>query len=166
MIRLSESEKDREGDFIWTYMDQAVSVNSYLNSQLFEEEDILAPKPLRESLFVQTLLDNALRRALLDILPDLWWSIMEKQSNHVRLISERMVAAGWCPYTVSFLEMKLQPDAQAFVFSLGTLRAQQDHTPCTSAGFGQIGCHYVAGQIDMQQTQKASTLRQIANANL
>ena len=155
MISLSEAEKDHKATVIWECLSEAASVNSHLNFQLFYGEAMSDSEPLLEALFCQTLLDSALRRALLDILPDTWWSLMDTSGNNLLLLWDRMVAAGWCPYTVSFLEDQLQPDAQAFVFSLGTLRAQQDHSPCISAGFDQIGCHCVAGEPNVPTTLKA-----------
>lgn len=151
---LSEEEKVRYEEVIWDLMSEAVEVNGHLNCQLFYGEHIPESEPLLESLFCQTLLELALWRALDDILPRIKWSRLENP-NQLKLLQDRMIAAGWCPYTVSFLEHRLTPDAQAFMFSLHTLSAQQDHSPCKSAGFDEIGCHCVADPIDGAATLKA-----------
>ena len=154
IVGLSEAEKDHKATVIWEYLSEAIAVNSHLNYHLFYRNEIPGSEPLLESLFCQTLLHNVLRRALIDILPETGWSQLETSGNNVLLLWERMVAAGWCPYTVFFLEDQLQPDAQAFLFSLGTLRSRQDHSPCKSAGFDQVGCHCVAGQTNVVATLK------------
>ncbi|ERF75247.1 hypothetical protein EPUS_00039 [Endocarpon pusillum Z07020] len=147
MAELTKEEQDCAATVIWEYLSRAMVVNGILNFQLFYGEDIPESKPLLESLFCQTLLNNALRRALLDIIPETNWSALEAP-NHMKLLSDRMVDAGWCPYTVGFLEDQCQPDVQAFVYSLGTVRAQQDHTACKAADFNEIGRHCVAGRVE------------------
>jgi Heterokaryon incompatibility protein (HET) len=155
ITRLSASEKDREGDFLWKCISEAVVVHDNLNHQLLYGEDTADSQPLLESLFCVTLLTNALLRALVDILPDASWSLNLKSTNQVRLLTDRMEAAGWCPYTVSILQMQLQPDAEAFVFSLGTLRTQQDHSLCLSTNYREIGGHCVASQTERAAPLKA-----------
>jgi hypothetical protein len=147
MAEVTKEEKDCTADFIWAYLSKAMVINGMLNSQLFYGEDIPESKPLLETLFCQTLLHIALWRALLDIIPELKWSALDAP-NHMKLLSDRMVDAGWCPYTVGFLEDQSQPDVQAFMYSLGTVRAQQDHTACKAAGFSEIGRHCVAGRVE------------------
>jgi hypothetical protein len=150
--RVSEVERKRQEVVIWDYISQAVSVNKYLHYG-FSTKDISESGPLVKSVLCQTLLEHALRRALDDILPITDWSMLDTCSMQ-KLLRVKMVAAGWCPYTVEFLEIELQADAQAFIFSLNSLRAQEDHGPCKSAGFDQIGRQCVADQIDRAAPSK------------
>ncbi|KAF2453999.1 hypothetical protein BDY21DRAFT_354774 [Lineolata rhizophorae] len=49
------------------------------------------------------------------------------------LIVQRMQRDGWCPHTVARLTEGLYHDAQAYAYSLGTLRARQDHSKCKTS---------------------------------
>jgi hypothetical protein len=150
--RLSEVDRESQGNVIWACLGRAIAANQHLNLK-FCTEDIPGSEPLLESVFCQTLLEHALRRALTDMLPGFGWAIFDYPYAQ-KLLTEKMVAAGWCPYAVEFLEDELQPDAQAFIFSLNSLRAQEDHSLCKSAGFKQIGRQCVAHQTDGAATSK------------
>jgi hypothetical protein len=146
MSRLSKADKDLQTDVIWGYISRAVFANKFLNRKM-DEEDIAGSEALQESVFCQTLLEHALRRALADLLPNTNWPDLDYGFAQM-LLSQRMITAGWCPYAFNFLEMELQPDAQAFIFSLSSLRTQEDHSLCKLAGFDRVGLQCVAHQTD------------------
>ncbi|KIW73337.1 hypothetical protein PV04_01467 [Phialophora macrospora] len=80
--------------------------------------------------------------------PPLIWTWMEGLNDQM-LFERRMQTADWCVFTIRFLRVHLQPDSMAFIFSLGTLRAQQDHGPCQKR-YEAGGDHCVADQADAQ----------------
>ncbi len=148
LVALTSEEKLQREDIIYDALSEACLINRRLSRNLYLDDPYPDSELLQETLLCQTLLDCAMRRVVTEVLPAVDWTWMEGP-NDQPLLEKRMQTAGWCPFTVRALRLHLQPDAMAFIFSLGTLRTREDHGPCQKR-YEMVCDHCVADQIDTQ----------------
>ena len=148
MVALPKEERLQREDIIYDALSEACLVNRRLSRKIYFDDPYQDSDLLQETLLCQTLLDCAIKRVVAQVLAAIDWTWLEGPNDQL-LLEERMRTAGWCPFTIRSLRLHLQPDAMAFIFSLGTLRARQDHGPCQKR-FEEVGDHCVADQVDTQ----------------
>ncbi len=146
MVGLPDEEKLQREDIIYDALSEACLINRRLSRKLYFDDPHQDSDLLQETLLCQTLLDCAIRRVVIQVLPTVDWTCLEGPNDQL-LLEKRMQTAGWCPFTIRSLRLHLQPDDMAFVFSLGILRARQDHAPCVKR-YEEVGDHCVADQVD------------------
>ena len=129
---LSGSEKEAR----WTVVTAAIAKSTDIVESLkayFEEENQCPSfaSALMEVLFGIDMLLYSLLHAKIRIFRGEQWFGTSIQHNP--LLRLRMIQAGWCPFAVSLMERDLELDAQAYAFSVGSIRTREDHSPCSSS---------------------------------
>jgi hypothetical protein len=125
--KFGRPEQDMRTNTAFRYWTEAQNVNCMLTYLLIYGDDIDGSESLKETLFAQMLLTEALEGTTKKIL---WDHDEDPFPQEDTLLRERMIASGWCPFTVKYMQDKLPLQEQAFAFSLGSTRASQDHSAC------------------------------------
>ena len=148
IVALPDEEKLQREDIIYDALSEACLINRRLSRKIYFDDPYQDLDLLQGTLLCQTLLDCAIKRVVAQVLPAVDWTWLEGPHDQL-LLEKRMQTAGWWPFTIRSLRSHLQPDAMAFIFSLGTLRARQDHGPCLRR-CDEVGDHCVTDQVHTQ----------------
>ncbi|OCL14195.1 hypothetical protein AOQ84DRAFT_407815 [Glonium stellatum] len=141
---LDPEEKKKEDDRSEDCIIEASTVNDMLTFLLSYGENLGEIKPLKQTLFAQMLLVEALKGASYQIFLNRRKST---DSNRDMLLREKLLEAGWCCSIVDFMQEKLPLQIQALAYSLSSVRTHLDHTPCqldqtSGCKFSQVGQNY------------------------
>ncbi|TLD32551.1 hypothetical protein E2P81_ATG05527 [Venturia nashicola] len=108
----------------YEYVTEAQTVNNMLTYLLFYGKDIEDSDVLKQTLYANMLLTDALQGTQTRLLQDQDCNPPPQQDTFLR---EYMIASGWCISTVEYMQENLPLQEQAYAFSLGSIRALQDH---------------------------------------
>ncbi|TID20896.1 hypothetical protein E6O75_ATG05661 [Venturia nashicola] len=125
----------------YEYVTEAQTVNNMLTYLLFYGKDIEDSDVLKQTLYANMLLTDALQGTQTRLLQDQDCNPPPQQDTFLR---EYMIASGWCISTVGYMQENLPLQEQAYAFSLGSIRALQDHSMCkedvaTGCMLGRVG---------------------------
>ncbi|KAF9631113.1 hypothetical protein BFW01_g1975 [Lasiodiplodia theobromae] len=125
---MTEDEIETQGDLLESYLMKARTVNNTLNFVLFYESQPSKSEPLRQTLFAQMLLLEALYGATVEVL-----KIQPFKDNlfHDTYLRRHLILSGWCTTTVEYMQSKLPLQLQAYALAVGSTRTRLDHTECT-----------------------------------
>ncbi|QDS72190.1 hypothetical protein FKW77_004958 [Venturia effusa] len=136
-----EEEQATIVDTIHEYLAEATTVNNMLTYLLFYGNDVEDSDVLKQTLFVNMLLTDALQGTSTRLLQKRDNNPTPQQDTFLR---HHMIASGWCISTVEYMQDNLPLQEQAYAFSLGSVRALQDHSKCkkdvaTGCMLGRVG---------------------------
>lgn len=129
------NEMQEHGNLLETYLTKARMVNNTLNFVLFYETEPSDSETLRQTLFAQMLLCEALYGATVEVFKI---QPFNDKIFHDTYLRKHLLMSGWCVTTVEYMQSKLPLQVQAHALAMGSTRNGPIHGDCTQ--YDPDGC--------------------------